>query len=286
MFLKRFLSSAASDALKKRQQELMSRSLPKKKTLSGVDNVILVASGKGGVGKSTTAVNLACALQMKSLKVGLLDADVYGPSIPIMMNLQEQPLVDDKTNKMIPLENYGIKCMSMGFLVDPSEAIVWRGPMVMGAINKMIFGSIWDFNSTLDVIIVDLPPGTGDIHLSIAQNLHVNGAIVVTTPQKVALADAKKAVKMFERTQIPVIGLIENMSSFECPNCSKVTHVFGEKHNLLEDIPTLGKIPLDVDIMRNADEGTPLVITHPNSIASQVYQSISDQIVVNSLCSN
>ena len=156
----------------------------------------------------------------------------------------------------------------------------------MGAIDKMIFGSLWNSSSTLDVLIVDLPPGTGDIHLSIAQNLHINGAVVVSTPQKVALADAKKAVKMFERTQIPVLGLIENMSSFECPNCQKVTHVFGEKHNLLENIPTLGKIPLDVEIMRNSDEGTPLVITHPNSIASQVYQSISDQIVVNSLRSH
>lgn len=271
---RRFL---CSDALKTRQRELMARGLPKKKDLDGVKNVILVASGKGGVGKSTTAVNLALALQSRNLKIGLLDADVFGPSIPIMMNLNDRPFVDDKTNKMIPLENYGVKCMSMGFLVDPNEAIVWRGPMVMGAIEKLAFGTLWN---TTDVLIVDLPPGTGDIHLSIAQNFNkIFGAIIVSTPQRVALADAKKAVKMFEKVDIPILGLVENMSSFACPKCNEITHVFGEKHELLENVKTMGKVPLDVEIMKNADEGTPIVLTHPDSSATKMYQSICDQLI-------
>ena len=178
---------------------------------------------------------------------------------------------------MIPLKNYGVECMSMGFLVDPQQAVVWRGPMVMGAIEKMAFGTLWN---SLDVLLVDLPPGTGDIHLSIAQNLNnITGAIIVSTPQKVALADAKKAVKMFNLVNIPILGLVENMSAFCCPKCNETTYVFGDTHELLENVPTLGKVPLEVEIMKNADEGTPIIITHPESNATMTYQSICDRIV-------
>jgi len=270
---RRFLSS---DALKKRQKELMARGLPKKKTIEGVKNVILVASGKGGVGKSTTAVNLALAFQRNSMKAGILDADVYGPSIPIMMNLHEQPFIHEKTNKMIPLENYGIKCMSMGFLVKPENALVWRGPMVMAAVEKLVHGTHWD---PLDVLVIDLPPGTGDIHLSMAQTVNISGAVIVSTPQKVALADAKKASKMFEAVNIPILGLIENMSSFACPSCKEVTHVFGENYQLLENVEKLGSIPLEVEIMRHADNGTPFVVTHPESMATEVYLNIGRKLI-------
>jgi len=270
---RRFLSS---DAMKKRQKELMARGLPKKKTIEGVKNVILVASGKGGVGKSTTAVNLALAFQRNSMKAGILDADVYGPSIPIMMNLHEQPFIHEKTNKMIPLENYGIKCMSMGFLVKPENALVWRGPMVMAAVEKLVHGTHWD---PLDILVIDLPPGTGDIHLSMAQTVNISGAVIVSTPQKVALADAKKASKMFEAVNIPILGLVENMSSFACPSCKEVTHVFGENHQLLENVEKLGSIPLEVEIMRHADNGTPFVVTHPESKATEVYLNIGRKLM-------
>ena len=249
----------------------MARGLPKKRSIEGVKNVILVASGKGGVGKSTTAVNLAVAFSKQDLKVGLLDADVYGPSIPLMMNLHDQPLVDQHTNKMLPLENYGVKCMSMGFLVNPSEALVWRGPMVMGALEKMAHGTHW---SDLDLLVVDLPPGTGDIHISTSQTINVSGAVIVSTPQRVALADAQKGVKMFQRVEIPILGLIENMSSFVCPKCQETTHVFGQKHDLIAGLTTIASIPLEVEIMRNADEGTPIVISHPDSNAAQIYMKL------------
>ena len=177
---------------------------------------------------------------------------------------------------MIPLENYGVQCMSMGFLVDSEEALVWRGPMVMGAVEKLAHGTHWD---PLDILIVDLPPGTGDIHLSIAQTINVSGAVIVSTPQKVALADAKKGAKMFQRVHIPILGLVENMSSFVCPKCQEVTHVFGTQHEILQGIETLGSVPLEVEIMKNSDRGSPIVASHPNSKAAKVYQDIGDKIL-------
>ena len=219
------VQSSKEQALKNRQEQLMKRGLPKRKQIEGVKHVVLVSSGKGGVGKSTTAVNLSLALSKlpASPKVSLLDADIFGPSIPTMMNVSELPLLDNN-DKMLPVMNYGIDCMSMGFLVDPDSAVVWRGPMVMGALDKMVHGTYW---SGTDVLVVDLPPGTGDIHLSISQTVQVSGAVVVSTPQKVALADAKKGVDMFQKVGIPVLGLVQNMSSFICGKCGEKTNIFG-----------------------------------------------------------
>lgn len=268
------------EELKRHQQELMAKSLPKKKALPGVKHVVLVASGKGGVGKSTTAVNLALAMTRIGLplNVGLLDADIYGPSIPLMMNLEGRPDVSSN-KKMVPLTNYGIKCMSMGFLVDQGQAVVWRGPMVMGATEKMIFQTDWE---PLDYLVIDLPPGTGDIHLSIAQSLQVSGALVVSTPQKVALADAEKGVSMFDKVNIPMLGLVENMNAFVCGGCGEVSHVFGQDGvtSLARklQVPLLGSVPLDPRIMRASDEGKPLVISHPESLPAKTYLDIANRV--------
>ncbi|XP_020541355.1 iron-sulfur protein NUBPL isoform X2 [Jatropha curcas] len=193
--------------------------------LEGVKDVIAIASGKGGVGKSTTAVNLAVALANKcQLKVGLLDADVYGPSVPTMMKINQKPDVT-KDTKMIPIENYGVKCMSMGFLVEKDAPIVWRGPMVMSALEKMLRGVEW---GNLDILVVDMPPGTGDAQITMSQNLQLSGALIVSTPQDVALIDARRGVKMFSKVQVPILGFIENMSCFKCPHCGEPSFIFGE----------------------------------------------------------
>ena len=270
----------------KRRKSLMARGLPKRRELQGVSNVIVVASGKGGVGKSTTAVNVALAMANNGLKhkmsIGLLDADIYGPSIPIMMNLSEQPYLDDDGKKMLPLTNYGIKCMSMGFLIRKSEdALVWRGPMVMGALENLAHGTNW---SGTDVVVVDMPPGTGDIHLSVAQTLAVRGAVVVTTPQKVALADAIKAVSMFRAVNIPIIGCVENMGAFACPQCHKETRIFGDENKVQDmasklDVPFLGSVPLEPEIMRGSDMGTPIVVSNPQSISSMIYREIGSKVL-------
>jgi len=272
----------ANEAENIRRKNVMAKGLPKRRELEGVSNIVLVASGKGGVGKSTTAVNIALAMANLELKrVGLLDADIYGPSIPIMMNLSGQPFIDD-TNKMIPMSNYNVKCMSMGFLIRKSEdALVWRGPMVMGALEKLAHGTNW---SGLDVVIVDMPPGTGDIHLSVAQTLAVRGAIVVSTPQKVALADAKKAVNMFKAVNIPVIGCVENMGAFSCPNCNTETRIFGAENTVQAtaselNVPFLGSLPLEAEIMQSSDSGSPIVVSNPKSVSTQIYHSISVKIL-------
>ena len=288
-FLSRYLFAAnrlsnADDAEATRRKNVMAKGLPKRRKLDGVSNVVLVASGKGGVGKSTTAVNIALAMaNMESKSVGLLDADIYGPSIPIMMNLSGQPFLDEN-NKMIPLTNYNVKCMSMGFLIrKPEEALVWRGPMVMGALEKIAHGTSW---SELDFVIVDMPPGTGDIHLSVSQTLAVKGAVVVTTPQKVALADARKAISMFKAVNIPVIGCIENMGSFCCPNCNNETRIFGADNTVKEiasesGVPFLGSIPLEAEIMQSSDSGSPIVVSNPKSASAKTYHNISVKILDN-----
>ncbi|XP_020256784.1 iron-sulfur protein NUBPL isoform X2 [Asparagus officinalis] len=203
-----------------------STSASKGSSISGIKDIIAVASGKGGVGKSTTAVNLAVALANTSqLKVGLLDADIYGPSIPTMMklHLHGKPEVSEDL-KMIPFENYGVRCMSIGFLVDKDAPIVWRGPMVMSALEKLTRGVAW---GNIDVLVVDMPPGTGDVQLSISQRLQLSGALIVSTPQDIALIDARRGASMFRKVEVPILGLVENMSCFQCPHCGEKSYIFG-----------------------------------------------------------
>ncbi|EEF41418.1 iron-sulfur protein NUBPL [Ricinus communis] len=248
--------------------------------LEGVKDVIAVASGKGGVGKSTTAVNLAVALATKcQLKVGLLDADVYGPSIPTMMRIDRKPDVTADT-KMIPIENYGVKCMSIGFLVEKDAPIVWRGPMVMSALEKMLRGVDW---GNLDILVVDMPPGTGDAQLTVSQNLQLSGALIVSTPQDVALIDARRGVKMFSKVQVPILGFIENMSCFKCPHCGEPSYIFGEggtrKTAASMGYNFIGEIPLEVEIRKSSDEGIPITISLPDSVVSKAYSGAAENVV-------
>ena len=280
----RLLSSVGKKSLEQHQKELMSRGLPKRRSIPGVGHVILVASGKGGVGKSTTAVNLALSLSKAphGLTVGILDADVYGPSVPVMMNVSDRPLVDEKSNKMMPLTNYGLKCMSMGFLVaDDAAAVVWRGPMVMGALEKMAHGTAW---APLDVLVVDLPPGTGDVQLSLAQTVEIRGAVMVTTPQKVAVADTRRGATMFEKVGIPLLGVVENMCGVVCPDCGKKSDVFGSKFGLVDamarelNVDVLGRVPLEEDLSVASDGGTPIVLSKPESKSALCYSDIARKL--------
>uniref|UniRef100_A0A3Q2PPY8 Iron-sulfur cluster transfer protein NUBPL n=1 Tax=Fundulus heteroclitus TaxID=8078 RepID=A0A3Q2PPY8_FUNHE len=248
-----------------RQKQQMARGLPKQKPITGVKQVIVVASGKGGVGKSTTAVNLALGLMAidRSKSVGLLDSDVYGPSIPKLMNLKGNP---ELNNRMIPLINYGVPCMSMGFLVEDASPIVWRGLMVMSAIERLVRQVDW---GSLDYLVVDMPPGTGDVQLSITQNIPIAGAVIVSTPQDVALLDARRGAEMFKKVNVPVLGLVQNMSVFQCPNCHHQTHIFGSNgaRQLAETIGVrfLGDIPLHLNIREMSDKGQPIVVSSPDS---------------------
>ena len=274
------LYSSKDDVLKRRQEELMKRGLPKKKPLDGVKNVILISSGKGGVGKSTVAVNLALAIarQPQAFKVSILDTDIFGPSVPIMMNVNESPLLGEN-DKMLPVTNYGVGCMSMGLLVKEEQAVVWRGPMVMGALNKMLFGTDW---GDTDYLIVDTPPGTGDIHLSLSQTIGVSGAVVVSTPQAVARADVRKGVDMYNKMGVRVLGLVQNMSSFLCTNCSHKTHMFGEDGARLMaeelGIRLLGDIPMDPLLVTSGDSGVPVLVSHPESSVAKVYKDFANKI--------
>eukprot|EP01018_Ginkgo_biloba_P010629 Gb_19277 [translate_table: standard] len=248
--------------------------------IEGIKDIIAVASGKGGVGKSTTAVNLAVALAVKCrLKVGLLDADVYGPSIPTMMNLQGRPEVNQDT-KMIPMENFGVKCMSMGFLVDKDAPIVWRGPMVMSALEKLTRGVAW---GNLDIIVVDMPPGTGDAQLSMSQRLRLSGAVIVSTPQDIALLDARRGANMFRKVEVPILGLIENMSCFKCPHCGEHSYIFGNggaRRTAQEmDMEFLGEVPLNAEIRETSDQGNPIVVSSPNCETSEAYKRIAVRLV-------
>ena len=239
--------------------------------------VVAVASGKGGVGKSTTAVNLAVALARQGHRVGLLDADIYGPSLPRMLGTSRKPEVRD--GRMAPIEAWGLKAMSIGLLVDQDAAMIWRGPMVMGALEQMMGQVDW---GALDVLVVDMPPGTGDAQLTMAQRVSLSGAVIVSTPQDVALIDARRGVRMFEKTQVPVLGLIENMSVFCCPNCGHRTELFGHGGARAEadalGVPFLGEVPLLLDIRVTSDAGTPIVAAAPDSPAAQAYTEIARQV--------
>ena len=250
--------------------------------INKVKNIIAVASGKGGVGKSTTSVNLALALQKEGAKVGLLDADIYGPSIPIMLGIPDaQPQSEDKKT-ILPLKAHEIEAMSIGFLVDEKQAMVWRGPMASSALQQIVRDTQW---GELDYLIIDLPPGTGDIQLTMAQKIPVTAAVIVTTPQDLALADAKKAITMFEKVKIPVMGVIENMSTHICSECGHMEAIFGEgggkKMSDDYDIPLLGQLPLVMSIREQLDAGTPAVAVDPEGSISQSYRQIARNLTAN-----
>ena len=249
--------------------------------LPGVRNTIAVASGKGGVGKSTVAVNLAVALAKQGISVGLLDADIYGPSIPMMMGcVDARPSIDRADRTIAPLERFDLRFMSLGFLVDPEQAVIWRGPMVMKAITELLGNVAW---GELDLLLVDMPPGTGDAQLTLSQKVSLAGAVIVTTPQDVALADAIKGVAMFRKVDVPILGIIENMSYFQCPHCSERSEIFGHGGGRREakrlGVPFLGEVPLDAAIRSAGDGGEPIVAGQPESSQSRPFLEIAEKIV-------
>jgi ATP-binding protein involved in chromosome partitioning len=249
------------------------QNLNSEKMLPDVKYTIAVSSGKGGVGKSTVAVNLAAALAKEGYKVGLIDADIYGPSIPTMLGINEQPKLTQiqGKNRLIPIVKYGIKLMSIGFMVDPKEAVVWRGPMAASALKQFMSDVIWD---ELDFLLYDMPPGTGDIQLTLTQSVPLTGSVIVTTPQEISLIDALKGARMFEKVNVPVLGIIENMSYYNLPN-GKKEYIFGQGggKKLADELGLnfLGEIPLNTDIRIGGDEGKPVVLGHPNSEESQQF---------------
>ena len=240
-------------------------------------HVIAVASGKGGVGKSTTAINLALALKAQGLSVGILDADIYGPSLPRLTGITKKPTTQN--NKLVPLEAYGLKVMSIGFLMEEDAPTIWRGPMVMSALEQMLKDVLW---GDLDVLVIDMPPGTGDAQLTLSQRAKLAGAVIVSTPQDLALIDARKGLNMFHKVGVPVLGLIENMSFFVCPSCGDTSHIFGhggaEAEATRLGLPFLGKIPLEIAIRETADAGTPIVVNQPDSPHAKAYLDIAAKV--------
>jgi ATP-binding protein involved in chromosome partitioning len=251
---------------------------PKAQALPGVRHVVAVASGKGGVGKSTTACNLALGLQMLGLSVGLLDADIYGPSMPKLFGLRGKPRVREG-RILEPMDGFGVRVMSIGFLVDEEAPMIWRGPMVMSAITQMLREVAW---GTLDVLVVDMPPGTGDAQLTMAQATPLAGAVIVSTPQDLALIDARRGVAMFKRVEVPILGIVENMATFVCPNCGHASHIFGHGGARAEaerlGVPFLGEVPLDMTIRETSDEGRPVVAVDPDGPHGRVYREIARQV--------
>jgi ATP-binding protein involved in chromosome partitioning len=250
------------------------------KLVSGVKNIVAVASGKGGVGKSTTAVNLALALAAEGATVGILDADIYGPSQPQMLGISGQPeSLDGK--RMEPMTAYGVQAMSVGFLIDPETPMVWRGPMVTQALTQLLGETNWQ---DVDYLVVDLPPGTGDIQLTLAQQVPVTGAIIVTTPQDIALLDARKGLKMFEKVGIPILGIVENMSIHICSKCGHEEHIFGsggaEKMGTDYEVEVLGHLPLDINIRMQVDSGRPTVVAEPDGRIAEIYRDIARKVAI------
>ncbi|MCK1654649.1 Mrp/NBP35 family ATP-binding protein [Bradyrhizobium sp. 149] len=246
--------------------------------IPGVGAVIAVASGKGGVGKSTTALNLALGLRDLGLKVGLLDADIYGPSVPRLTGLHDKPELNDE-RKMIPLKRFGVAIMSIGFLVEEETAMIWRGPMVMSAVTQMLRDVAW---GALDVLVVDMPPGTGDAQLTLAQNVPLKGAVIVSTPQDLSLIDARRGLAMFKKVNVPVLGIVENMSYFQCPHCGTKSDIFGHggaRHEAEKlGVPFLGEVPLHMAIRATSDAGTPVVDSEPDGPHAAIYRAIAGQV--------
>ncbi len=250
------------------------------KLVPSVKNIIAIASGKGGVGKSTTTVNLALALAAEGAQVGVLDADIYGPSQPMMLGISGRP--ESKDGKTLePLEAYGLQAMSIGFLIDPDTPMVWRGPMVTQALEQLLKDTNW---RDLDYLLVDMPPGTGDIALTLAQKVPVTGAVIVTTPQDIALIDARKGLKMFEKVGVPIVGVVENMAVHVCTNCGHAEHIFGaggaEKMCKDYNVPFLGSLPLDIHIREQADSGRPTVVADPDGAVAVIYKEIARKTAV------
>lgn len=246
--------------------------------MPGVKSILAVASGKGGVGKSTTSVNLALALAADGLKVGILDADIYGPSIPRMLGVSGEPSSSDG-NTLDPMEGHGVKCMSMGFLIEEETPVIWRGPMAQTALQQMMRDINW---GDLDVLVVDMPPGTGDVQLTMAQQVPLTGAVIVSTPQDIALADARRGLNMFRKVNVPVFGIVENMSYFACPHCGERSEIFShggarEEASLLST-DFLGEIPLAIDIRETSDNGNPIVISQPDGEHAKAYRAIASEV--------
>ena len=246
--------------------------------VGNIKNIIAVASGKGGVGKSTTAVNLALALAAEGKRAGILDADIYGPSVPLMLGITTRPEVTEE-RKIIPMKAHGIQSMSIGYLVDDKAPMVWRGPVATGALQQLLNDTLWE---DLDYLIIDLPPGTGDIQLTLTQKVPLTGAIIVTTPQDLALLDARRACEMFRKVNVPVLGIVENMSMHVCSKCGHAEPIFGEKGGdklaLQYDVPLLGRLPLDVTIREQVDSGRPTVAADPSSANALLYRAIAREM--------
>ncbi len=249
-----------------------------RRPIEGAENVIAVASGKGGVGKSTVAVNLACALKEEGFSVGVEDLDIYGPSMPTMFGLNDRPELKDQET-MVPLTHAGIKVMSLGFVIEPTEPVIWRGPMANQAVQQLIRQVDW---GGIDYLVIDLPPGTGDIQLTLMQKVPLTGAIIVTTPQEVALPDVRKSVRMFQKLDIPVLGVVENMDQFICPDCGHQSHIFGQggARQVCEelDVDLLGGVPLSPQLRESSDSGSPLVLEDPEHPASRAFMDIAEKI--------